>query len=256
MSVGDLDPRFLVAASRRILANNGCESQVAGHVSLRADGEEAFWMTPFQYFDETLPADVGLVNFDLAVVEGTLDASPAVAFHAGIYQARSDVNSIIHIHSHYISVFSTLGRPVGMYNVESVLFHEDQALCEDDGTRPAVETARLVEALGQEKHVIIIKNHGAIVAGSNIGEATVKAATLERCARYHLEAEAAGGTEFPELYVVQGKPKYHQYYVPQMWEANLRRLRKSDPELFADQAVGGISVLPGAVAGPGHAATA
>jgi L-fuculose-phosphate aldolase len=254
MNVSGLDPRFLVAASRRILANNGCESQVAGHVSMRADGDQAFWMTPFQYFDETLPEDVGLVNFDLEVVDGTLEASPAVAFHAGIYRARPDLTSVIHIHSHYISVFATLGRPVGMYNVESVLFHDDQALCADDGTRPAVETARLVEALGQDKHVIIIKNHGAIVAGSSIGEATVKALTLERCARYHLEAEAAGGTEFPELYVTQGKPKYHQYYVPQMWEANMRRLRKSDPDLFADQAVEGLSVLPGP--GPGRTATA
>ena len=51
MDVDDI--RFKIAAARRILANNGCESRVAGHVSARAEGEDAFYVTPFEYFDET-----------------------------------------------------------------------------------------------------------------------------------------------------------------------------------------------------------
>ena len=49
------DPRFRIAAARRILAREGCESRVAGHVSERAQGEDAFWVSPFGYFDETTP---------------------------------------------------------------------------------------------------------------------------------------------------------------------------------------------------------
>ena len=47
--------RFDIAMARRILAREGCESTVAGHVSVRAPGEDAFWVSPFEYFDETVP---------------------------------------------------------------------------------------------------------------------------------------------------------------------------------------------------------
>ena len=43
---------------------------------------------------------------------------------AGIYQARPDVNSVIHTHSHYVSVLSTTYHTIGMYNVVSVLFFD------------------------------------------------------------------------------------------------------------------------------------
>jgi L-fuculose-phosphate aldolase len=226
------DPRFLVAASRRILARGGCESAVAGHVSVRADGEDAFWVSPFEYFDETTPDRVVKADFGLNLLDGDWEPSPAIRFHAALYEGRPDVRSVIHTHSHWVSVFTTRDRPIGMYNVASVLFHDEQVLFADDGTRPPVEGDRLVDALG-DRSVILVKNHGAIVVAESIQKATILALVLEQAARYHIEAEAIGGTEFPTAEVVRGKQKYLEHFVPQMWEANLRRLRTSDPELFA-----------------------
>jgi L-fuculose-phosphate aldolase len=226
------DPRFRVAAARRILARGGCESTVAGHVSLRADGDDGFWVSPFEYFDETTPDSVVKSSFDLELLEGSWQPSPAIAFHAALYRGRPDVRSVIHTHSHWVSLFVTKSRPVGMYNVASVLFHDEQVLFEDDGTKPPVEGHRLVDALG-DRSVILVKNHGAIVVADSLEKATILALVLEQAARYHIEAEAIGGTEFPLPEVVRGKASYHRHYLPQMWEANFRRLRRSDPDLFA-----------------------
>jgi L-fuculose-phosphate aldolase len=226
------DIRFRIAAARRILARNGCESAVAGHVSARAaDGEDAFWVSPFGYFDETLPDHVVKVGFDLKTREGDWEASPAVRFHAAFYQARPDAMSVIHTHSHYVSVFATTRRTIGNYNVVSVLFHEDQALYEDDGTHPPVDDGLMTAALGG-KRVLLIKNHGAIIVSQSLENATIEAAMLETAARYHLEAEAIGGTELAEVEVLRGREAYRKYFLPNMWEANLRRLRRSDPDLF------------------------
>jgi L-fuculose-phosphate aldolase len=226
------DIRFRIAAARRILARNGCESMVAGHVSARAaDGEDAFWVSPFEYFDESMPDHVVKLGFDLTVREGDWEPSPAVHFHAAFYQARPDAMSVIHTHSHYVSVLSTTRRPIGMYNVVSVLFHDDQALYEDDGSRPPVDDNLMMKALGS-KRVLLIKNHGAIIVSQSLENATIEAAMLEKAARYHIEAEAIGGTEIPEPEVRRGREAYHKYFLPNMWEANLRRLRRSDPDLF------------------------
>jgi L-fuculose-phosphate aldolase len=229
MDINDI--RFKIAAARRILARNGCESAVAGHVSARAAGEDAFWVSPFEYFDETLPDRVVKSSMDLELLEGDWEPSPAIKFHAGIYRARPDVNSVIHTHSHYVSVLATTRQPVGMYNVASVLFYEDQAFYEDDGTHPPVDPVLMAEALGSRR-VLLIKNHGAVIASQSLENATIEALVLEQAARYHIEGQAIGGTEFPDAEVRRGRDAYHKYFLPNMWEANLRRLRRSDPDLF------------------------
>jgi L-fuculose-phosphate aldolase len=230
MDVDDI--RFKIAAARRILARNGCESRVAGHVSARADGEDAFFVSPFEYFDETLPDRIVKVSMDLEVLEGEWEVSPAIRFHAGFYRARPDVNSVIHTHSRSVSIFATTRRTIGMYNVVSVLFHEDQALYEDDGTHPPVDPEPMCAALG-DRRVLLIKNHGAIIVSQSLENATIEACMLEVAADYHLAAEAIGGSEFPDAEARRGREKYQKYFLPQMWDANFRRLRKSDSDLFA-----------------------
>jgi L-fuculose-phosphate aldolase len=212
-----------------MLYREGCDSTVAGHVSARENTGNRFWVTGFEYFDQTLPDGVALLENDLTVVQGNFPMSPAVNFHARIYRERPDVNAIVHLHSHYVSVLSSTLRPVGMYNVAAVLFHEEQATYFDDGVKSHLE---VVDALG-DKRVVLMKNHGAIVASDSLENATIEAITLEACARYHLDCEAAGGTEIAEAEVVAGKTMYRKHYLPNMWEANFARLRRSDPDLFA-----------------------
>jgi L-fuculose-phosphate aldolase len=218
--------KFKIAASRRILARNGCESAVAGHVSARSSEGNAFWVSPFEYFDETLPNRLIEVDTNLNLLHGDWEPSPAIHFHAGIYNARADVNSVIHIHSHYLSVFATTRRTVGMFNARSALFYDDQALYEGP-----VDVERIVKQLGSRR-ILLMKNHGAIIASQSLENATVEAFTLEEAARFHIEAEAIGGTELPHEVALRGRAQYQKYYLPNMWEANLRRLRRSDPDLM------------------------
>jgi ribulose-5-phosphate 4-epimerase/fuculose-1-phosphate aldolase len=189
-------------------------------------------MSPFEYFDETTPDRVVKLDMDLNPLEGDWEPSPAAAFHAALYQGRSNIGSVIHTHSLYTSIFATTGRKVGQYNVASVLFWDEQVLYADDGTKPPVYGPELVKDLG-DRSVIFLKNHGAIIVGDTLEITTIKAMVLETACQYHIEAEKIGGTEFPEAEVVRGKKAYHKYYLPNMWQANFRRLRKSDPDLFS-----------------------
>ena len=231
MTTGDI--RFRIAAARRILHREGCDSNVGGHVSVRGSAagapDDTFWVTGFEYFDQTTPDRIALLGYDLQPRVGELKMSPAVNFHARIYQRRPDVNAIVHLHSHHISVLSSTGRTVGMYNVSSVLFHEEQATYYDDGMKPHLA---VVDALG-DKRVVLMKNHGAIIVSDSLENATIEALTLESCARYHLECEAVGGTEILDAEVRAGKAMYRKHFLPQMWEANFERLARSDPDLFA-----------------------
>jgi L-fuculose-phosphate aldolase len=223
------DIRWRIAAARRMLYREGCDSDVGGHVSARAD-DEGFWVTGFEYFDTTTPDRVAKLDFDLNPLVGELAMSPAVNFHARIYRERPAVHAIVHLHSHYISVLSSVeGKRVEMFNVHSVLFHDEQATYLDDGVKSHLA---VVDALG-DKRVCLMKNHGAIVASDSLENATIEAITLEKAARIQLECEAIGGTPILEAEVVSGKAMYRKHYLPQMWAANVERLRRSDPDLFS-----------------------
>ena len=226
------EPQFRVAAARRILARAGCDSGVAGHVSVREPNADVFHVSAFGFFDETTPEQVVTADLTGRVVHGLWPASPAIAFHAAFYRARPNAGSVIHTHSCWVSAFVTRMREIGMYNVASVLFHNEQVLHADDGSRPPVPGDEMAAKLG-DRSVILIKNHGAIVVSDTLEKATILALTLEQAARYHIEAERLGGTEFPDTESRRGKAKYYEHYVPQMWASCYRRLRRSDPDLFA-----------------------
>ncbi|MCL0101491.1 class II aldolase/adducin family protein [Dehalococcoidia bacterium] len=230
--MNERDIRFKIAASRRMLHREGCDSTVGGHVSSRAADGSTFWISPFEYFDETTPDRVVRLDMDLHPLDGEWEPSPAASFHAALYQGRPDIGSVIHTHSKYTSLFVTRRDIVGQYNVASVLFWDEQVLFEDDGLKPPVYGPDMVEALGPDRTVLLVKNHGAIIVGDTLENATIKAMVLETACWYHLEAEKIGGTEFPEPEVIRGKAAYEKYYLPNMWKANFRRLRRSDPDLF------------------------
>ena len=46
-------------------------------------------MTPFEYFDETLPDRIVKVSMNLQVLEGDWEPSPAIRFHAGVLQGAA-----------------------------------------------------------------------------------------------------------------------------------------------------------------------
>ena len=223
--------RFDIAMARRILAREGCESHVAGHLSVRAPGEDAFWVSPFEYFDETLPERIIKTSFDLERLEGDWKPSPAVKFHAEFYKGRPDVKSVIHTHSHYAMVFASTGRCLGMYNDMASLFLDEQVIYVEDGTRDPVDGAAMCATVGS-KHTIIMKSHGPIFLGTSLEEATVLAMTFEHAARIQIEAEQIGGTEHSRPHAEWLKAGYEKDYIPQMWAAGVRRLRRDQPDVF------------------------
>lgn len=229
------DPRFLIAAARRMLYRNGIDSQVAGHISLRVPGEEAFLVSPSEYFDETLPHHILKVSFDLEVLEqGPFPPQPGINFHADIYRARPDVNCIIHTHGLNVSIVSTLGKPPEPYHAYGALFQDDVVLFHDDpNITPDKEGPKLAAALA-DKRALLIANHGIIHAGGTIEETTGEALMLDFAASVQIKAMRLGGKPMP----VETARTYRGLYLEisfrrDLWDANLRRLEKSDPDLFA-----------------------
>lgn len=228
-------PHWRIAAARRMLYRAGLDSQIGGHVSLRVPGEDAFWVTPFQYFDETLPEHVSKVGFDLQVREpGTLPASPGINFHASVMMARPDVNCVIHTHAKTISTFATTRSRFDVYYTYGSMFAGLVAeFVDDPRMTPDQEGAAIAQAMGQGK-VVLMPHHGSVHVGESLEFTTVETMVFNLCCEYQLAAMAAGGAPMDPTMARSYRDAYYKYgFREQMWRANLRRLQSSDPELFA-----------------------
>jgi L-fuculose-phosphate aldolase len=228
------DPKLFISAARRMLYREGLDSQIGGHVSLRVPGEDAYWVTPYQYFDETLPEHVTKVGFDLEVREpGTLPASPGINFHSSIYRARPDVNCVIHTHAKNMAVLTTTGEPFGMYYTYASLFLDDVGYFKDDPTMvPDAEGDAIVEVLG-DKRAVLMSHHGSIHAGDTLENVAAEAIIFELCCSYQVAAMAVGGKPLDESTARSYRHAYlKNAFRTQIWDANFRRLRRSDPDLF------------------------
>ncbi len=233
MSVSD--PRFQIAAARRMLFRGGADSQVGGHVSLRAEGEDAFFVTPFEYMDETLPNHVVKVGFDLQVLEeGKFPASPGINFHADIYRARPDVNCVVHTHAKNATLLSTISRTLEPFQIYAAIFLDRVGFFVDDPSlTPDLEGKEIARSLGRNR-ALLISHHGIIHAGESVSMAVGDALLFELAAGYQLAAAAIGGKPMERATALTYQSLYDRIgFQNEVWRANLRRLEKSDPDLFA-----------------------
>lgn len=223
------DPRLEITLGRRILHREGCESHVGGQLTARAGDGSGFWATGFNYFDQGEPGDVARLGWRLEVLEGEFALAAAMSTHCLIYQRRPDVNAVVHLHSPYVTAFSSTGRTIGMYDVTAVCFAGEQAIYSDDGAKPH---SSVVDCLGDAR-VVLMRGHGALVASDSVPHGVVEALTVERCAHIHLLASLVGGEEIPPAEVAAGRQNFRPHYLHNMWEANRARVLREDPDLGA-----------------------
>jgi L-fuculose-phosphate aldolase len=135
---------------------------------------------------------------DIALADGTVaedhdtDSRPSSesALHRAIY-AATDAGAIVHTHSHYATVLSTLvdELPPIHYAIHALGGTVRVARYETFGTDALA--AAVTEAL-EGRHGALMANHGAIVAGRDVEHGVHLAITLEWLASIHYHAIVAG----------------------------------------------------------------
>ena len=185
--------KYLLAVTYRILAMEGLDEGISGHISLRVPNEpDAFWVNPFgMLFEEVTPENIIKVNEDGKVLEGNHPINVAgFCIHAAIHKARKDVDAVVHTHSPLGVVFSATGKKIEAIDQNSCMFFEDHGIYEEyNGPVTEQEDAlKMIKALG-DNHTLVLKNHGTITVASEIETAAMLMLAAERA--YHVNLKAA-----------------------------------------------------------------
>lgn len=188
-----------MAYACRILAMTEQEAGLAGQISFRSERKGAYWTLRFGLgFDEATPADFIEVDRDLNTLTGEGMANPATRFHLWVYDARPDVNCIIHTHSPWASALAAARQPLVISQMDMTPLHDDCAfLGEWPGVPIADHEGVIISAALGKKRAIILAHHGYLTAGASCEEATYLSVYLERAARMQIRAQAAFGPLTP-----------------------------------------------------------
>ena len=187
--------RELVALGCNILAANGHEDYVWGHVAARDPDGRGVWMKASAIgFEEVTADDVILVSFEGEVLEGDRPRHGEWPIHTEILRARPDLNAVVHSHPPHSIAVGASGRPLRPLSHAGTLFVPPD-LPRFTKTANLILTPALgvdvARELGAERALLLV-NHGIVTAGTDVKEAVFRAVMLEKAAHQQVVTYALG----------------------------------------------------------------
>ncbi|MDW7730487.1 MAG: class II aldolase/adducin family protein [Bacillota bacterium] len=191
-----VDLKQKIASSCRILYSEGHHDYVWGHVSARIPGEDKYWMKPKGLgLNEIGHDELILLDFDGNKLDGNGNRERHAEFpiHSEIYRIRQDVNCVIHTHPFYATLIAALGEFIKPLTHDGCLFVNAQVFFNETSDLIISEEVgkKLANCLGKNT-VAFLRNHGVVVVGKDVEEATGAAIFLERASKYQVYSNSLG----------------------------------------------------------------
>ncbi len=150
----------------------------SGHGSARRNDESLYINSAASARGALTTDDIVTIDLDGNLVEGS--ARPPFEFHihSEIYRIRPDVHAVMHTHPRWSTFLTMVGASYRVVYAQGALLGDVPLLDSplSVNTRPMGE--RVAAALG-DGPAVLLKSHGAVVAGSDIVECFALAAYLE-----------------------------------------------------------------------------
>jgi len=180
----------LIVETAQALVQKGYLMATGGNLSLRIPGQNAFAITPSNYdYMKMTPDDVCILDYSLTMIDGHLKPSVESAMHGAVYQARADVNAIVHTHQAYVSALTLIKTPIPALFDEQARFlgrSVDIIPYAPSGTGMLKRT--VAKHVKNHNNAFMMQNHGALVFGHDMERAVHNVEILEKCALAYLLA--------------------------------------------------------------------
>jgi L-fuculose-phosphate aldolase len=185
-----------LALGCRIIAMNGHSDIVWGHMSVRDPQDpQRFWMKGHEIgLDEVTPQDMVLVDWQGKKLAGQRPRHSEYPIHSEIFRRRPEVQAVIHTHPMYGTIMASMNAELQPVTHEGSIF-VPPPVPRFNLTTGLIRTQEQGVALAQElgsHRALLMQNHGVVLAGGSIEEATMLAVMLERACQAQLTAMAAG----------------------------------------------------------------
>ncbi|GAV28061.1 hypothetical protein PMKS-001529 [Pichia membranifaciens] len=202
-------------------------NQMAGAFRVDPIDPHTFWINPLAvHFSLLTPQHMVLVDEQGNVIGGNRTTINAAGFkiHSTIHKERPDVNAICHVHSRAGKAFAALGSHLDMLNQDACIFFKNHTVYDDFGgvVLESEEAKHIAEAMGPTNRAIILKNHGLLTAGSNVGEAAYLLCLMDTCCDVQMQVDS-----------VQASGRYRRDVIPDQEAKYTYNMTASSENLYS-----------------------
>lgn len=193
--------RVQLAACYRVFDHLGWTELVFNHITVRVPGAQpAFLINPFGLnYGEITARNLVKVGHDGVPLTPTPHHVNRAGFviHSAVHTARPDAHCVMHTHTTAGMAIACKRDGLGhddFYGAElfgDVAYHDFEGITVHDEEGP-----RLVASLAN-KRVMVLRNHGMLVTGTNVFNAFRWMWTLQRACEVQVAADRVGGPNLP-----------------------------------------------------------
>lgn len=195
-----------LAAAFRLADRFGWSQLVWNHITARCpDNPDHFLINPMGVRWDEMTASL-LVKVDvegniIQLIDGEgLVPKAGFVIHSGIFEARPEVNAVMHTHTNDGVAVAALEDGLQPICMEGLFFYKNMGFHSFEGTSMDTdERTRLAKSLGNHR-AMIMQNHGLVTVGKSVPEAFVLMYWLERACSIQMKVLASNlpWTKVPE----------------------------------------------------------
>jgi len=202
VSEEEWNTRVDLAACYRLIAHFGMDDLIYNHISARVPGPDAhFLLNPFgPLYEEITASNLVKVDLDGNIISDTKDRINPAGFviHSCVHRERPDLHCVIHTHTTAGVGVSSQEEGLLPLSQTSLLYKNLIGYHEYEGLALNLEEQkRLVADMGEDKQLLILKNHGLLSCGKSIPEAFIMMYYLEQACRIQIAAQAGSKVTLP-----------------------------------------------------------
>jgi L-ribulose-5-phosphate 4-epimerase len=162
----------------------GLQTSSGGNITIRL-GPRQFLTKPTGIgLHECLDSDLVIVDAKAQPREGDLQPTKDVQVHLAIFEARSDLQAIVHYHAPYATAFAVKGQglPLPTLHARRIL-RQIPLIPEYPEGSPQLASAAVKALENREVVGLLLANHGLMAIGHNLRQAQYHAELMEESAR-------------------------------------------------------------------------
>lgn len=195
------------------MLESGLTKGTSGNISIfdRKNGYIAISPSGMNY-EEIIPEDVVVIDLDKNIIEGNRKPSSESDLHIAIYKSKPEANSVVHTHSMFCTVLSTLNMPIK--SVHYVI--ADCGSAEVPVTPYRIYGSEdlaisVVNTIGKS-NACLLANHGMVACGDNLKSAFGLASTCEWVAEIQWRALSVGTPNYlSDNQIIEVEEKFKTY---------------------------------------------
>lgn len=165
----------------------GLSRGTSGNVSARAG--DGMVVTPSALRYEVMELrDVVYADLDGRTLEGDRKPTTEWPMHAAIYQARPDIDAVVHTHATFCTTLATLRRGIPAFHYMVAMAGGDSIRCAPYATFGTPELAHAAVQALQDRRACLLANHGMVALGPSPEAALDLAVEVETLAEIYWRA--------------------------------------------------------------------